>query len=362
MKKEKKFKKKRFNFKIMGAVAVVGVLILLLWGSYQINEYEDSVLSIYADQQDAYVQLVLDQINVQDNRTDEEIITEILSSLDTSNKKYWTLSKDQALLFVKDVMETNRYKGFTTSTYFVSESATEFLNQLVVNQVVHEIIDIDKEKYVASGVVFEYNGAQYKICLLTNETVILDNNTFLSSKIGLYIFIAIALCFLLLTAMILLWQLDDRDKRIEALVHREEELNSIVQSLEEKIEAFDYYHPRLSLFHRQLLKIFIQRMETRNIFPVTMMRVKFSGRKEMYGFLEAAQMLLDEKVIRFAWAEDTLILIFVKYTKEEARKAMKPLQSRDKNLQIQKVVSREDETKSLQEVYDVFQKAESEQK
>lgn len=341
MKKEKRFKKKRLHFKFMGAVAVACVLILLFWGNYQIDEYEDSVLSIYADQQDAYVQLVLDQINVQENRSDEEIITDILGSLDTSNKKYWTLSKDQALLFVKDVMETNRYKGFTTSTYFVSESANEFLNQLVINQVVHEIIDIDKEKYVASGVVFEYNGAHYKICLLTNETVILDNNTFLSSKIGLYIFVAIALCFLLLTAMILLWQLDDRDKRIEAMAHREEELNSIVQSLEEKLEAFDYYHPRLSLFHSQLFKIFIQRMEKRNIAPFTIMRVKFSGRNELNEFLEAAQVLLDEKVIRFAWSEDTLMLLFVKYTKGEARKAMKPLQSRDRSMQIVKVISKE---------------------
>ena len=341
MKKEKKFKKKRVHYKWMGAIAIVGVLILLLWGHYQINEYEASVLSIYADQQDAYVQLVLDQINVQENRSDEEIITEILGSLDTSNKKYWTLSKDQALLFVKDVMETNRYKGFTTSTYFVSESANEFLNQLVVNQVVHEIIDIEKERYVASGVVFEYNHAQYKICLLTNETVILDNNTFLSSKIGLYIFVAIALCFLLLTAMILLWQLDDREKRIVAMSHREEALNSTVQSLEEKVEAYDYYHPRLSLFHSQLFKIFIQRMEKRHILPFTIMKVKFSGREELYDFLEAAQVLLDEKVIRFAWSEDTLMLLFVKYTKGEARKAMKPLQAGDRKMQIVKVISKE---------------------
>ena len=358
MKNEKRMKRKKFDFRVMGAVAVIGVLILLLWGNYQITEYEDSVLAIYADQQDAYVQLVLDQINVQDNRSDEEIITEILSSLDTSNKKYWTLSKDQALLFVKDVTETNRYKGFTTSTYFVSDSATEFLNQLVVNQVIHEIIDIEKEKYVASGVVFEYNGSQYKICLLTNETVILDNNTFLSSKIGLYIFITIALCFLLLTAMILLWQLDNRDKRIEGLVHREEELNSMVQALEDKIEAFDYYHPRLSLFHKQLLKVFIQRMEKKDIHNVTMMRVKFSGKKELYGFLEAAQVLLDEKVIRFAWSADTLILLFVKYSKDEARRAMKPLQSKDKTMQIQKVISSEDKSQSLQEICDIIQNLE----
>lgn len=79
-------------------------------GAWQISSYDKSVLEIYAGQQDAYVQLVLDQINLQANRSDDEIITEILGSLDSSSGKYWTLSKEQALLFVKDVMETNRYK------------------------------------------------------------------------------------------------------------------------------------------------------------------------------------------------------------------------------------------------------------
>ena len=53
---------------------------------------------------------------------------------------------------------------------------------------IHESIRMDGVRYVASGVKFEYNSAEYKICLLTNDTVILDNNIFLSSKIGLYVF------------------------------------------------------------------------------------------------------------------------------------------------------------------------------
>ena len=90
------------------------------------KSYEDSILSIYAEQQDAYVQLVLDQINVLDDRSDEEIVTKILGSLDASSRKYWTLTKNKALLFVKDVTETNRYKGLTSNTFFPETVQTIF--------------------------------------------------------------------------------------------------------------------------------------------------------------------------------------------------------------------------------------------
>ena len=44
------------------------------------------------------------------------MIEKVLSSLDASSNKYWTLSENQELLFVKDVTETNKYKGFRENT------------------------------------------------------------------------------------------------------------------------------------------------------------------------------------------------------------------------------------------------------
>ena len=201
--KEKRFWKMLTNVKVISVLIILAAAVMAVIGWHEAKDYEKSVLAIYAQQQDAYVQLVLDQINVLDERSDEEIVQKILGSLDTSGRKYWTLTKDQALLFVKDVTETNRYKGLTTETFFTSDSAARFLQDLEINRVIHETIRMDGVRYVASGVIFEYNSAEYKICLLTNDTVILDNNIFLSSKIGLYVFGVLLLGLLLVVSMYL---------------------------------------------------------------------------------------------------------------------------------------------------------------
>lgn len=345
---------RRLNKTVIFAVVIFFVLVLILIGRYEIMAYEDSVLAIYADQQDAYVQLVLDQINVQENRTDEEIITKILSSLDTSNRKYWTLSKNQALLFVKDITETNRYKGFTTATYFVSDSATEFLQKLTVNQVVHEIIEMDKEQYVASGVIFEYNHAQYKICLLTNETVILDNNIFLSSKISLYIYLGVLILSLMLAVLILTnWLVDQQQKNVY-MQSRIEEQNRVVEKLENKLENYDFYHTRFSVFHERLLPTVIRKLNERNVCPVTLIRLCFSQQQEKKDFLEKAQVLLDESVLRFGTRKETLTLVFVNYQPKEAAKAMHPLLGPEQRKVVKKIMSREDDSVSLMEVWEHF--------
>jgi len=88
------------------------------------------------------VNLVLDQINLRKYLNDQEIIEDILGTLDASSNKYWTFSTEQTMLFVKDVLETNKYKGFTTATYFVSEDARGFLERLRMNRVIHGNITV----------------------------------------------------------------------------------------------------------------------------------------------------------------------------------------------------------------------------
>ena len=92
-----------------------------LFAYMQISIYESGILEVCATQQDAYVQLVLDQINIKSNRDDEQIIKEILGTMDASSNRYWTFSKDQSMLFVKDVTETNKYKGVTDLQKMMSE-------------------------------------------------------------------------------------------------------------------------------------------------------------------------------------------------------------------------------------------------
>ena len=84
--KSNKLKELLINSKTISFTIIIIVGVLAWVGNQQMKSYEDSILSIYAEQQDAYVQLVLDQINVLDDRSDEEIVTKILGSLDASNE------------------------------------------------------------------------------------------------------------------------------------------------------------------------------------------------------------------------------------------------------------------------------------
>lgn len=349
-----KEKQKKISGRYILIIAGMLVLTALLAITAYIlmRAYEKSMLSIYADQQDAYVQIVLDQINVQPEKTDKEIISNILSSLDTSSEKYWTLSKDQTLLFVKDVLETNRYKGFQTPTFYSSDSASEFIKEMQVNHVKHKTIEMDGDQYVVSGVIFEYNNAQYRICLLTNETIILNNNTFLSAKIGLYIFLGLLILALLVGTMILAYMVDTRRRRIIDLLKKIERQNLEMGTLEEKLAELDSYHPRTNLFNRNLMDQFIKKLEERQVIPIAFMKLKFYGPKGREAFLEWAQFYLDEPVIRFAYKRDSLVLMFVQYRLKEAKKAIQQFEQKY-IMEIQEASYEHDNT-TLWEAYRAF--------
>ena len=109
---EKKLNKKRVkkNKKPKNVLVITTIYLIcfsVIAGAFaytRINKYEEGVLEVCATQQDAYVQLVLDQINLKSNRDDEQIINDILGTMNSSSNKYWTFSKNQSILFVKDVL------------------------------------------------------------------------------------------------------------------------------------------------------------------------------------------------------------------------------------------------------------------
>ena len=161
---------------IITTICVICVAVIAGFTAHiELQRYEDGILDVCATQQDAYVQLVLDQINLKDNRNDEQIIKEILETMDASSNHYWTFSKDQSMLFVKDITETNKYKGVTASTYYMSDSAKEFIDGLIQNKVAHKTININDNDYIASGVLFEYKNEPYRLCLLTQRGALLDD-------------------------------------------------------------------------------------------------------------------------------------------------------------------------------------------
>ena len=95
---------------------------LIMLGVFIMGQYEYSVLTSYAKQQDSYVKLVLDQINLQADRSDDEIIENILASLGNGDTSYWAFSKEQTILYIKNVTETYQYKGITMESYFSSNT------------------------------------------------------------------------------------------------------------------------------------------------------------------------------------------------------------------------------------------------
>ncbi|MBO5620161.1 MAG: hypothetical protein J5959_00855, partial [Butyrivibrio sp.] len=165
MKKKSGEKKNYISVSLVLLIMTVIVAGLVVLTYFEMHRYEEGILDVCATQQDSYVQLVIDQINLKENRTDQEIIESILSTLDSSSNRYWTFSKEQTMLYVKDALETNRYQALTADSYYTTDSANVFIANLMVNKVIHERIELEGKDYIASGALFQYGGDEYRICL-----------------------------------------------------------------------------------------------------------------------------------------------------------------------------------------------------
>lgn len=189
--KEKKEKGRH----VFGQTVLITILLAIaieLVFAWQIAAYEDGILDVNAFQQDAYVKLVLDQINLEDNRTNEEIIEKILATLDTTGSRYWTLSENHTMLYVQNVSGSNTYRNLTAESYYSDPSAADFFSSLEKDRVIHREIRVEGQEYVASGALFSYNGSDYKLCLLSDREALLNNNKYLAAKVNLYILVTAA--------------------------------------------------------------------------------------------------------------------------------------------------------------------------
>lgn len=339
------------DYRRIVAAVLVAAMLLGIVGLWLSKNYESSVLDIYANQQDDYVQQILELVNAQPDYTDEEL-AELFASLDMSDKNYWILSGEKELLFVKNEKESKRYRGFTMRSLFESDSAGEFVEQLEQNHVIHENIVMEEENYVASGVIFEYQDAYYALCLLTAESVVLDNNTFLSAKISENIYVFILLLTLALSVMILMSVADKRKREIQRLQSRNENLNCEMKKLEDELNFMDSYHTRWNLFHVNVMETFVKKLEAREVHPVTFVKLQFKEQKKYREFLDKAQLLLDEKVLRFTAGEKELILLFVQFQIGEAETALQSLEPA--GFEICKTAVCQEKEQQLYEVYKEF--------
>lgn len=322
-------KRKQKSGSLMLTVTVLCMLALTIGGGlfvqHEMGRYEQGILDVCATQQDAYVQLVLDQINLKENRNDADIIEDILGTLDASSNKYWTFAKDQEFLFVKDVLETNKYKNFTMDTFYSSESAKGFYEGLMVDRVIHDEIYIRDKSYIASGVMFTYGDSQYRLCLLTNSSVLLDNNKFLGAKTELTMVIVLLLFLLIIIPIG--FALKQRSLLIQ-MGQKEEEvrkLNLEVQKLNERLSRRDLHDTRSNLWKQEMLPGFIKKLQEREISPVTVVYLECDSLDIRDQFLKKASGYLSKEVLRFAYNDTDLVLLFVQIAKTDALETLKPI-------------------------------------
>lgn len=297
---------------------------------FQIAGYETGVIEIYATQQDAYVQLVLDQINLNREREEESVIVDIIGTLDSSNSKYWTLSDEAALIFVKDVAETNRYKGFTTETYYISDSAGAFIGSLAVNKVSHGLIEVGERTYIASGVKFLYAGEEYQICLLTNPSVVLDHNAYLAAKINLSVMIGALLCVFLVTVCALGRSVSSKNRQLEKEKENGAALAKMVGTLNEELALRSQYDARLAVFQTEYLPMLFEKLEAKECLPVTLLLLEYDTERAAAFFLEDGYLMMDKRIFRFRDEKNKrIVLVAVHYGREEAVEAVEWLLGRE---------------------------------
>lgn len=344
-KKGKNKKKKRINIFqsmtlwVVFAFFVAGAGALFAW--LQMEEYESGVAEIYAVQQDSYVQLVLDQINLNRGEKDESVITDIIGTLDSSNNRYWTLSDEAAMVFVKDVTETNRYKGFTAETYFGSESAGRFLEGLSMNRVTHSTITLAGRNYIASGVRFSYQGTEYEICLLTNLDAVLDHNAYLGARISLSVMIGAVLCVFLITVVALAGCYVRKIRQLEQEKKNTEDLSRMVEKLNNELSMDTLYDARLAVFRLDQVKLLFAKLEEQGRLPVTLMLLEYDSEEAAALFLEDAYLQLDRRIFRFRDQKNKrLVLVGAGCDDREAVKAVEWLLCRKLRLAAVECVDR----------------------
>lgn len=312
---------------VLAVVVALGVLAFA-----QTRDIERGILEVCATQQDGYVQLVLDQINLKENREDEEIISDILETMDASSNKYWVFSRDQTMLFVKDVTETNRYKGFSATSYWGTEDAQAFLDTLEPTVVKHQLIVLDGVDYLASGSVFKYGGRDYRLCLLTNRAALLDNNDYLGARSRLLVIMSVALGLLVIIPMALAFSLARERKRIVAERETVRNLNERLHDISERVTHAELYDTRTRVWSGDAFDQFVGKLLNRDVKDAYIAQIVCSSERAAQDFLERAAIMLDEKVIRFTMTDSIVALLFVSGDPDAITHDVEPLLNEDVRL------------------------------
>ena len=292
---------------ILITVSVITVAVLLsAFAVWQIYNYEQGVAELYAQEQDGYVEIVARQINLYGDIAGDEFVEETIQMLDSTSQRYWTLDNSEYFLFVKSISETNVYKTFSTDTFYNTQSAQDFLATLRKGDVTHSIITLEGYKYVASGVIFEYNGTDYRLCLLTDYDIMLTNNAYLSSKLYLLIDFILIIALLAIAVIYFAVRLIEASKKVDSTKKVNMELNNYIDYLDNVVMGRN--QKTIITGEGKILRL-LHRIDERQVYPCTFVRVKLET-ENMMNFHTVNGKFLGDDVVWIRYRKDAYMLLF----------------------------------------------------
>lgn len=301
-------------------------VVLALLGWLQMRDLDNGIVETYARQQDSYVGIVLNEINLNSDRSTDEIINDILGTLHNSSGSYWAFSRGQTMLYVKDVTETNRYKGVSANTYFDSTEAEGFLDDLAEGQVTHQRILLGNEDYLASGTLFTYDGSEYRLCLLTNVNVLLGNNAYMGARARMGTLWACGIAAFCVGMMVTANTVDRRRRERDSERAKVALLNEKLGLQAERDRMMDLYNAREGAWNAGLVTRFAAKLRARGVEGGAVLRVGCDTLEEALELLERCNRSFGDGVLRFHDAGDCEItLLFANETPNGAAEAVEPL-------------------------------------
>ncbi|MBR5337850.1 MAG: hypothetical protein IK152_07685 [Lachnospiraceae bacterium] len=312
MDKKKKNKKVVVNRKLFIVIAVAAILAgcFMEWLCFfELKHYEDSFLQVYGMEQDGYVQVTIDQIKRLGDNATEAQITDIISSIDSSAKGYWTLTSEEDILFVKSVTETSKYKNLSADSYYNMDSSKEFINTLTSEEVVHDIIFINRDRYIASGGKFEWHGKTYTVCLMTYDYAILNQNSLLEAKNVIIVMVSVMVAVFICAIMIAVRNISKNLVRIAQYQSDEIKLNETIAKLQERINTYEAFTSKFHTYYPKALPVFMRSLYSKGVGPLYVIVLHFKDTAKVDDYLQRMLMATDENTLRFLLDDETLMVV-----------------------------------------------------
>lgn len=296
---------------MLALAAVLAVLCIV-----QIKDIENGTVEAVAVQQDGYLELVCDQIALNQDRQDDEIIEDILGTLDRNAASFWAFSKGETMLFVKDATETNRYRNLSADSYFSTQSSADFVAQLTEGSVIHSVIDVNGQQYVASGTVFTYGGERYRLCLLTNRDILLESNAMLGARSRLQVLLLGILALLVVIPIALAVALSRTRGKLSAAKAQLSKTEDALDKAMRRRSLLDSYQVDGRVWREDMLAKFEERARQRGV-QTARIYVECRDAQARAELIDRTARLSDKGVLRFSMANGCIALLAINATREQ---------------------------------------------